>query len=119
MVDWWAVERGSATRLPVLSEAQRHHVAHAFQRAQLLHDVGRDGIVDRDQRHRFAQHLGRPDRVRAVGAANGRNPLPVVVPRQRVIGADGRLTGYRGGLERKRALLELEGAVTARQLALC
>ena len=67
----------------------------------------------------LAQRLGRPDRVRAVGAANGRNPLPVVVPCHRVIGADGRLIGYRGGLERKRALLELEDAIPARQLALC
>lgn len=45
---------------------------------------------------------------RAVGLANGRNPIPVVVPCHRVIGADGRLTGYAGGLERKQLLLELE-----------
>ena len=45
---------------------------------------------------------------RAVGLANGRNPIPVVVPCHRVIGADGRLTGYAGGLDRKRVLLELE-----------
>ena len=54
---------------------------------------------------------GRPDRVRAVGAANGRNPLPIVVPCHRVVGADGRLVGYRGGLERKRALLDHERGV--------
>ncbi len=49
-------------------------------------------------------------RARAVGAANGRNPVAIIVPCHRVIGADGSLTGYAGGLERKRALLELEGA---------
>lgn len=48
-------------------------------------------------------------RARAVGAAIGRNPIPIVVPCHRVIGADGSLTGFRGGLERKRMLLELEG----------
>jgi len=47
--------------------------------------------------------------VRAVGAANGRNPLPVVVPCHRVIGSDGRLTGYAGGLNLKHRLLVLEG----------
>jgi len=56
----------------------------------------------------LADRIGRPRAVRAVGLANGRNPLAVVVPCHRVIGADGRLTGYAGGLDRKRALLELE-----------
>jgi methylated-DNA-[protein]-cysteine S-methyltransferase len=59
----------------------------------------------------LARRLGRVDRVRAVGAANGRNPISIVVPCHRVIGADGGLTGYGGGLERKRALLELEGSL--------
>jgi methylated-DNA-[protein]-cysteine S-methyltransferase len=49
-------------------------------------------------------------RARAVGAANGRNPVSIIVPCHRVIGADGSLTGYGGGLHRKRALLELEGS---------
>lgn len=57
----------------------------------------------------LAERLRRPDRVRAVGAANGRNPLPILIPCHRVIGADGSLTGYGGGLDRKAALLELEG----------
>jgi len=48
---------------------------------------------------------------RAVGAANGQNPLPVVLPCHRVVGADGSLTGFGGGLDRKRRLLELEGAL--------
>jgi methylated-DNA-[protein]-cysteine S-methyltransferase len=58
----------------------------------------------------LAAALGRPSACRAVGAANGRNPLPVIVPCHRVIGAAGALTGYGGGLERKRRLLALEAA---------
>ncbi|PPU92268.1 methylated-DNA--[protein]-cysteine S-methyltransferase [Xanthomonas albilineans] len=56
----------------------------------------------------LAQHLGQPRAVRAVGAANGRNPLPILVPCHRVIGANGTLTGFGGGLPTKAALLELE-----------
>ena len=52
-----------------------------------------------------------PDRARAVGAANGQNPLPIVLPCHRVIGADGSLTGFGGGLHVKRFLLEHEGAL--------
>jgi methylated-DNA-[protein]-cysteine S-methyltransferase len=59
----------------------------------------------------LARRVGRPRAVRAVGAANGANPLPIVVPCHRVIGADGSLTGFGGGLDAKRALLELEGAL--------
>jgi methylated-DNA-[protein]-cysteine S-methyltransferase len=58
----------------------------------------------------LARRVGRPNASRAVGAANGANPLPIVVPCHRVIGADGSLTGFGGGLPVKRALLELEGA---------
>jgi methylated-DNA-[protein]-cysteine S-methyltransferase len=58
---------------------------------------------------RLAERIGDPRAVRAVGAANGRNPLPIIVPCHRVIGADGSLTGYAGGLVRKRMLLDLEG----------
>jgi methylated-DNA-[protein]-cysteine S-methyltransferase len=59
-----------------------------------------------------ARRLGLgPDAARAVGAANGRNPLPIVLPCHRVIGADGSLTGFGGGLETKRFLLEHEGAL--------
>ena len=57
----------------------------------------------------LAARIGRPSAVRAVGAANGANPVGVVVPCHRVIGADGSLTGYGGGLERKRWLLAHEG----------
>ena len=58
----------------------------------------------------IAQALGSPRAVRAVGAANGANPVPIVVPCHRVIGAKGKLVGYGGGLAMKRRLLELEGA---------
>ena len=61
----------------------------------------------------IAERIGRPGRARAVGAANGRNPIAIVVPCHRVIGAGGKLTGYGGGLERKRELLVLEGALLA------
>ena len=56
----------------------------------------------------LARRIGRPDAVRAVGLANGANPVGVVVPCHRVVGANGSLTGYGGGLERKRWLLDHE-----------
>jgi len=59
----------------------------------------------------LSRNIGNPTAVRAVGAAVGRNPLSVVVPCHRVLGGDGSLTGYAGGLERKSALLQLEGAI--------
>jgi methylated-DNA-[protein]-cysteine S-methyltransferase len=58
----------------------------------------------------LAHELGDPSLARAVGSAVGRNPLSVIVPCHRVIGKDGSLTGYAGGLERKRLLLDLEAA---------
>jgi methylated-DNA-[protein]-cysteine S-methyltransferase len=58
----------------------------------------------------LARMIGKPDAMRAVGAANGRNPLPIVLPCHRVIGADGSLTGFGGGLPLKETLLRLEGA---------
>jgi methylated-DNA-[protein]-cysteine S-methyltransferase len=62
----------------------------------------------------LARRIGRsPSASRAVGTANGRNPIAVVVPCHRVVGADGSLTGFGGGLERKRLLLELEAAALA------
>lgn len=61
----------------------------------------------------LAAAVGRPAAVRAVGQANGRNPIAVVVPCHRVVGADGSLTGYAGGTDRKAALLALERRVQA------
>jgi methylated-DNA-[protein]-cysteine S-methyltransferase len=57
----------------------------------------------------IARAIGRPNAFRAVGRANGANPIPIVVPCHRVIGSDGSLTGFGGGLEAKSRLLEIEG----------
>ena len=61
----------------------------------------------------IASQIGRPRAVRAVGLANGRNPLPIVVPCHRVIGSSGKLVGYGGGLPIKQALLDREREVSA------
>lgn len=68
----------------------------------------------------LASAIGRPAAVRAVGAANGANPIAIIVPCHRVIGRDGSLTGYAGGLDRKALLLRLEGwiPVASRQQSL-
>ena len=60
---------------------------------------------------KIAKRIGQPTAVRAVGSANGRNPVAIVIPCHRVIGSDGSLTGYAGGLATKRRLLQLEGAL--------
>jgi methylated-DNA-[protein]-cysteine S-methyltransferase len=57
----------------------------------------------------LAKRAGRPGSARAAGAATGRNPIGIIVPCHRIVGSDGSLTGYAGGLKKKRALLELEG----------
>lgn len=64
----------------------------------------------------LARRSGRPRAIRAAGAANGRNPLSIVVPCHRVVGKSGDLTDYGGGLDKKRALLELEGGLHPRHL---
>ena len=60
----------------------------------------------------IAEAIGRPNSMRAVGAANGRNPIPLIIPCHRVVGADGSLTGFGGGLDTKAFLLRLEGAIS-------
>jgi methylated-DNA-[protein]-cysteine S-methyltransferase len=65
----------------------------------------------------LADRLGQPSASRAVGLANGRNPVSIIVPCHRVVGADGSLTGYGGGLPRKQYLLALEQRVTGQTLA--
>jgi methylated-DNA-[protein]-cysteine S-methyltransferase len=64
----------------------------------------------------LAVAIGRPTATRAVGAANGRNPLPIIIPCHRVIGASGELTGYHGGLHLKKGLLRIEGVATDARL---
>jgi methylated-DNA-[protein]-cysteine S-methyltransferase len=64
----------------------------------------------------LARRMGDPKLVRAVGAANGRNPISIIIPCHRVIGADGSLVGYGGGLERKKWLLEHEEVTSGRRL---
>lgn len=66
----------------------------------------------------LAQRVGKPSATRAVGAANGRNPLPIVLPCHRVIGTDGALIGFGGGLPMKEFLLRLEGAMPEQQVGL-
>ena len=63
----------------------------------------------------IARQIGNPKSVRAVGAANGKNPVPIVVPCHRVIGASGKLVGFGGGLENKTLLLELEKIKSGKQ----
>jgi len=63
----------------------------------------------------IARQIGKPSACRAVGRANGANPLPIVVPCHRVIGSDGSFTGFGGGLGVKRYLLELEGGVSSQR----
>jgi methylated-DNA-[protein]-cysteine S-methyltransferase len=86
----------------------------AFQRAvwKALLDVGFGETASYSV---VAQRIGRPAAVRAVGAANGRNPLPIVIPCHRIIGADGALTGFGGGLPTKAWLLRHEAKAAGRQ----
>lgn len=76
---------------------------------QVWHELSGIGFGETASYGQIAARLGRTNAAsRAVGLANGRNPIPVIIPCHRVIGADGTLTGYAGGLERKRLLLDLE-----------
>jgi len=84
-----------------------------FQRA-VWKELGTIGFGATCSYAELARSLGRPQAARAVGAANGQNPLAIVVPCHRVVGADGALTGYAGGLERKRWLLDHERDVRSR-----
>lgn len=86
------------------------HAGTAFQRAVWLAllRIPRGGTTSYGG---LAAGLGKPAAVRAVGAAVGRNPVSILVPCHRVLGSDGSLTGYAGGLDRKTALLRLEGVL--------
>jgi methylated-DNA-[protein]-cysteine S-methyltransferase len=80
----------------------------AFQR-QVLTELGRVPYGRTATYGGLASRVGKPRAARAVGGALNRNPVPIVLPCHRIVGSDGRLVGYGGGLERKRALLALEG----------
>ncbi|MGI9251949.1 MAG: methylated-DNA--[protein]-cysteine S-methyltransferase [Pseudohongiellaceae bacterium] len=62
---------------------------------------------------KLANHIGKPSASRAVGAANGQNPIPVIIPCHRVVGSSGKLTGFGGGLDTKEYLLSLESGTGA------
>ncbi|HEX2505214.1 MAG TPA: methylated-DNA--[protein]-cysteine S-methyltransferase [Gaiellaceae bacterium] len=84
----------------------------AFQQA-VLHELVRIPYARTSTYGALAARIGRPRAARAVGGALNRNPVPIVVPCHRIVGSTGSLVGYGGGLERKQALLELEGALLA------
>ncbi len=114
---------------PMLLEAERQlraYFARELRHFELPLDVHGTGFQKRVWREvqriaygslrsyaQVAAAIGAPRAVRAVGAANGANPLPIVVPCHRVIGSSGKLVGYGGGLQLKQHLLELEGLSTA------
>jgi methylated-DNA-[protein]-cysteine S-methyltransferase len=105
MKNYFAGQLGAIDNLPVQTAGT------PFQRAvwSALREIPRGTT---ESYGKLAQRVGRPNAVRAVGLANGSNPIGIVVPCHRVIGANGSLTGYGGGMERKRWLLEHEGAHT-------
>ena len=80
---------------------------------QVLHELARVPYGQVDTYGHLAAKVGRPKAARAVGTVMNRNPIPIVLPCHRIVGANGSLTGYAGGLDVKRALLELEGATLA------
>jgi methylated-DNA-[protein]-cysteine S-methyltransferase len=86
--------------------------AVGFQEA-VLRELTRIPYGHTDTYGHLAAKAGNPRAARAVGMVMNRNPIPIVLPCHRIVGADGSLTGYGGGLDVKRALLELEGAVLA------
>jgi methylated-DNA-[protein]-cysteine S-methyltransferase len=105
MKNYFAGELDAIDKLPVQTAGT------PFQRAvwSALREIPRGAT---ESYGKLAQRIGRPTAIRAVGLANGSNPIGIVVPCHRVIGANGSLTGYGGGMERKRWLLEHEGAKT-------
>ena len=121
----WVEDDGPASAL--LTRARRQ-LAEYFARTRTTFDVPLDPAGSAFQRRvwdalraipygttlsysELARRLGDPRATRAVGAANARNPIPIIVPCHRVVGASGELTGFGGGLDRKRWLLEHEGVL--------
>ena len=102
LADYWA---GHRKHFDLPLDAQGTRFQRGVWQALLRIDAGRTTTYGA-----IAQAVGAPRAARAVGAAIGRNPLSIVVPCHRVIGSDGSMTGYAGGLPRKTALLQLESA---------
>ena len=100
----WRVFRRQAPELSVALDPD----GTPFQRS-VWKAISKVGFGDTTTYGELARHAGHAGSARAAGAATGRNPLSVIVPCHRIMGADGSLTGYAGGLPRKRALLALEG----------
>jgi methylated-DNA-[protein]-cysteine S-methyltransferase len=112
-----------------MTDAWRHELDEYFAATRtrfdlrvdrrLIHGIARDVLVQTSRigfgqtntYGEIAKKIGHPTAARAVGRALGSNPIPIVIPCHRVIGASGKLTGYAGGLDRKIALLELEGVL--------
>ncbi len=124
----WRLQRGA---LPAALEAAKRQLAEYFEGARRDFDLPLSPNGTAFQRRvwnelrripygetisygELARRIGKPTASRAVGATNGRNPLAIVVPCHRVIGADGTLTGYGGGLSVKQALLSLERRVAGK-----
>ena len=82
-----------------------------FTKEELLRELARVPYGQTDTYGHLASLVGRPRAARAVGMVMNRNPIPIVLPCHRIVGADGSLTGYGGGLPAKQRLLELEGAI--------
>jgi methylated-DNA-[protein]-cysteine S-methyltransferase len=93
-------------------DVKMHMDGTAFQRT-VWHELTQIPYGETISYGELAKRIGRPDRARAVGTANGQNPIAVIVPCHRVIGANGKLVGYGGGLDNKRRLLELESGVAS------
>jgi methylated-DNA-[protein]-cysteine S-methyltransferase len=100
-LDEWFAGKRTRFDLPLAPEGS------AFQR-EVWAAIARVGFGKTADYGSLAAQLGRPKAARAVGAATGRNPLTIIVPCHRLLGRDGSLTGYAGGLDRKRALLAFE-----------
>lgn len=84
------------------------HLSGTDFQVQVLQELQRIPYGETTSYGEIAKRIGRPKAMRAVGAANGRNPIPIIVPCHRVIGSSGDLTGFGGGLATKEALLRLE-----------
>lgn len=124
--DGWAAEtredslpilRQAATELTAYMAGQRRDFAVAFEpigtnfQRRVWHELSQIPYGEVRSYADIAKALGQPTATRAVGAANGKNPLPIFIPCHRVIASDGSLHGYSAGLDVKRALLALEGVL--------